>query len=170
MSERPMSKPEREAVTPVFKATIPYDRVVIKDGLGLGQRPYTVPSAHPNRYFNIFLGSAFRKPLDDPPNWLIAYLVHELVHVWQSFNNGSALAYAIDSMVNQGCMGKRAYVYEVGLNWSQYNVEQQAHIVEDWYLDGKQVSDPKYRYIRDNLWHPEKREGFSKQDLSGILQ
>ncbi|MGH9821530.1 MAG: hypothetical protein ACRD43_15305, partial [Pyrinomonadaceae bacterium] len=77
-------------------------------------------------------------------------------------------------LFNQCFLGVHgAYVYQVGGAWAEYNAEQQAQIVEDWYARGRSTNDreePRFVYIRDHLRHPEKREGFGKQNLSGVLQ
>jgi hypothetical protein len=47
--------------------------------------------------------------------------------------------------------GINPYRYIPGQSWSSYNVEQQAHIVEDWFKGGEREEDPLYRYIRDDI-------------------
>jgi hypothetical protein len=65
-------------------------------------------------------------------------------------------SYMIESVFSQFfeglvCHGEfaAAYRYELGKNWGEYNVEQQAHIVEDWYDKGMKSDDPRYSYIQD---------------------
>jgi hypothetical protein len=60
-------------------------------------------------------------------------LVHELTHVWQGHNGGFAWGYVINSVLNQIAYGSHAYDYLAGGQWNSYDVEPQAHIVEDWY-------------------------------------
>ncbi|HEY6982507.1 MAG TPA: hypothetical protein VH499_16260 [Reyranella sp.] len=40
------------------------------------------------------------------------------------------------------------YDYKLGKPWDDYNKEQQAHIVEDWYTNGRLKSDDRYPYVR----------------------
>src|SRR5262249_41638121 len=44
-----------------------------------------------------------------------------------------------------------AYEYTPGRNWDEYNCEQQASIVEDWYGRGLDQFDRLYPYICDNI-------------------
>ncbi|MBL8214107.1 MAG: hypothetical protein JNK87_25525 [Bryobacterales bacterium] len=67
-------------------------------------------------------------------------LVHELVHVWQGHRRLFAWEYVLDSLWNQckcGISGKgpdAAYAFTPGKQWSEYTAEQQAAIVEAWYV------------------------------------
>jgi len=83
--------------------------------------------------------------------------VHELTHVWQGSNSTSATTYVHNSLMNQcrsefgtGSHGG-AYGYTPGGIWSAYNAEQQASIVEDWYVSGMPESGPLWPYIRNNV-------------------
>ena len=76
---------------------------------------------------------------NNPPNRL---LVHELTHVWQGTNGFYSTAYVLNSVryqarsfVSQGDH-HGAYEYEPGWPFATYNAEQQASIVEDWYVSG----------------------------------
>ena len=84
-------------------------------------------------------------------------LVHELTHVWQGANSNSSMTYVTNSVMSQ-CKsnfgpGARtsAYNYRPGSNWSAYNAEQQASIVEDWFVAGKLESGPLWPYVRDRV-------------------
>jgi len=89
-------------------------------------------------------------------------LVHELTHVWQGRNGAFAMSYVINSAFHQ-CRGAAgpaagrgaAYVYAPGRPWRTYNAEQQANIVEDWYMGGMPESGDLWPYIRTNI-----RNGF----------
>ena len=61
----------------------------------------------------------------------------------------------INSVIAQKIKGNKAYDYEVGNLWSFYNVEQQAHLVEDWYqLESRSPAGSRYPYVRDYIRHP----------------
>lgn len=65
-------------------------------------------------------------------------LIHELTHVWQGHHKLFAWSYVLGSLWNQcrhSVTGGSAYKYTPGQQWSQYNPEQQASIVEDWYVN-----------------------------------
>jgi hypothetical protein len=80
-------------------------------------------------------------------------LVHESTHVWQGVNGAFSWWYVFDSLYNQAQSGSHAYdVDETHLQtWDSYGVEQQAHLVEDWYSRGSQINDVCYPFIRDNI-------------------
>ena len=77
-------------------------------------------------------------------------LAHETTHVWQGKNSTFALSYVFNSVYNQ-CVLSDAYAYTPGQAWSSYNVEQQARIVENWYMNGESTSSDLYHYITDNV-------------------
>jgi hypothetical protein len=82
-------------------------------------------------------------------------LIHELTHVWQGqhavpFMSNSALHQTLSAIENDGKTGA-AYEYSPGQPWGQYNAEQQASIVEDWFIGGMHRSGSLYPYIRDNV-------------------
>jgi hypothetical protein len=78
-------------------------------------------------------------------------LVHESTHVWQGKNSLFAQSYVYDSCISQCIRGTGAYRYSAGSSWSSYNVEQQASIVEDWYVSGEPTSGNLWPYIRDHV-------------------
>ena len=78
-------------------------------------------------------------------------LIHELTHVWQSRNSAWPAAYIFKSIGCQISRGADAYNYKPGLAWGDYNVEEQASIVEDWFARGQQLTGSLYPYIRDNI-------------------
>jgi hypothetical protein len=83
--------------------------------------------------------------------------IHELTHVWQGAHRWLHGSYQVSSLLSQAWSlirtGDRgnAYDYAAGQDWSSYNVEQQANIVEDWFTSGASSSHPLFRYIRDNI-------------------
>jgi hypothetical protein len=83
-----------------------------------------------------------------------ATFIHEMTHVWQGQNHLIGPGYMLNSLFWQA-ISDDAYRYTVGVPWGKYNVEQQAHLVEDWYaLDAKSTASLRYPYIRDNILHP----------------
>jgi hypothetical protein len=75
----------------------------------------------------------------------MAWLIHELTHVWQ-FGHGG-YRYALAAVIGQLRLGSAVYRYggEQGLaeaagrpaRWSDFNPEQQGDIVRDYYLRRK---------------------------------
>jgi hypothetical protein len=73
--------------------------------------------------------------------------VHEMTHVWQAFNdsNWTMARYLWAQTIGAG------YEYTPGDSWDSYNVEQQAHIVEDWHkykISSPMLAEDRYPYVR----------------------
>lgn len=80
-------------------------------------------------------------------------LVHETTHVWQGVHSAFSWWYVFQSLYTQAQEGSHAYdVDESHLQtWNRYGVEQQAHLVEDWFTRGSLTTDVCYPFIRDNV-------------------
>jgi len=93
--------------------------------------------------------------------WGKDLLVHEMTHVWQGKHSVFALSATLGALAAQcrgmsvsgGFSGRSgAYAYSVTsplTPWGNFNPEQQAQIVEDWYHDGSSSSADVFPYIRD---------------------
>ncbi len=153
----------------VFENTIAYDRVLIGDGLGASARPFTIPVPYtsPRKYMinvgeNGYQGMSYVQTDKE-------LLIHELTHVWQGHHSTWAWSVQGSSIYHQIRHGDGAYDYSKSSykDWDDYNPEQQAQIVEDWFRaasleanDGKSVNgadglmgedDPRYGYIVLNI-------------------
>jgi hypothetical protein len=147
----------KEAKT-VFGNSITYSLIMIADATGYNNRPFTFYSGYKGLAYILFLGPTEFAQMSD---W--ATFIHEMTHVWQGQNHLISASYMVNSMIAQAIAGyygdsDKAYDYKLTdppTPWGEYNVEQQAHIVEDWYAqDGKSTSSPRYTYIRDNILWP----------------
>ncbi len=159
-AERLLTDAEKNLARQVFQETVPYDAVYLSNGLGLKQRAYTIP--HPLRpgSYVIHIGEA---TFPDATNSAVivlgqradAVFIHELTHVWQGANRRHPLDYIFDSVYHQIREGSHAYDLnqdEVGKkSWSDFNAEQQAMIVENWYAAGMSESDAAFTYITNNI-------------------
>jgi hypothetical protein len=145
----------------VFKDTIPYWIVKVSAGTGFGNRPYTTKAWSE---YTLHLGSDFYKNrIDQLDPWLQATFIHELTHVWQGSHSRFSRGFMISSLLSQGKAWllhrdtEFAYHYTPGKQWGDYNVEQQAHIVQDWfYLDHRSQQSSLFPYIRDHIWTGQK--------------
>ena len=159
---RSLSTAEKNLAKSVFQNTINYDMVKITDTLGAGARPWTTNT--PPLYMINVGGDYPNLTANDDRKRL---LIHELAHVWQGqhlvpFMLNSAAHQSL-SAINNGGDTSPAYSYTVGKPWGQYNVEQQASIVEHWFIPanlcfkngpcggGMKTTDSRYRYIRDHI-------------------
>jgi hypothetical protein len=156
MAIRGLSLSERTLAYGVFLGSIIYSNVRVQDDLGLGGRPWTSPPTlvynryilhvGPDLYPNLAAGGGAQR-----------LLIHELAHVWQG-QHGVPMGYVLNSAFHQSIAAitnggdvAPAYSYSSGLKWRQYNCEQQASIVEDWYGAGAQATSALYTYIQNNV-------------------
>jgi hypothetical protein len=166
-----MSDAEYSIVSRVFADTLPYKvRILITNAAGMDGRAFTIPTSlipailgiSPEAFFATaaigylasFVNLAYLINVGiDYTNLITSaqnVLVHETTHVWQGKNSVFALSYVFNSVYNQ-CVLKNAYGYSPGEVWSSYNVEQQASIVEDWFVSGEPTSGSLYPYIVNNV-------------------
>jgi len=168
---RLMNSLEYGIVSGVFGATLPSpSRILITNGAGLDGRPFTIPTSLLSLfgwssiallpggllgYLHSAINVAYLINVGKHYNSLSStrqeLLVHETTHVWQGKNSSFALSYVFSSAINQVLYGGTAYTYVPGSPWKSYNAEQQASIVEDWFVRGKPPSGPLYPYIVNHV-------------------
>ncbi len=164
---RHLASGEIQIARTVFRNGIPYDTVLISDGLGKNDREFTMPTSIPlSPLFNVsssegkyvihagdgYYGMSY-KPEDRRT------LIHELTHVWQGEHETSA--YWAFSLKDQATSDD-AYAYDhehLDSDWDNYGMEQQASIVEQWFADGSKEYDPetyqgdkRFFFIKTRLW------------------
>lgn len=173
-SARFMNQSEYDIVERVTGDTLPYRvRIIITNGLGYNNRPFTIPTSLVTTLLGV-AASGFLAPVAALGGYLTSFmnlaylmnvgsaysdmsssntglLVHETMHVWQGKNSVFAQSYVYDSAISQCMRGLAAYKYTAGSAWSTYNVEQQADIVEDWFLAEEPESGDLWGYIRDHV-------------------
>jgi vacuolar-type H+-ATPase subunit H len=159
-AERLLTDAEKDLARQVFEETLPYGAIYLSNGLGLGRRAYTIPHPLHLGSYVIHIGP---ETFPDATNSSIivlgqtadAVFIHELTHVWQGVNRRHAFDYILDSVYNQIRFGSHAYDLnqdDVGKKgWGKFNAEQQAMIVENWYVGGMSESDDAFIYIKDNI-------------------
>lgn len=146
---RLLSGPEKAIATTVFGLTLPdWNRILIDDGLGYDDRPYTLDG--PPGFYILHVGPVCYPNCASTIVWMgsriDATFVHEMTHVWQYAHNSFVkLSSLWGQTVGDG------YSYTLGSDWDAYNVEQQASIVEDWYVGGMLTTASAFPYIRDTL-------------------
>lgn len=179
---RGLKPAEKVLAKSVFENTLPYDRILIGDELGIGGCPWMeVEGWLENDAYIIHIGwYGYR----DATSYVLLQhdndhcrntFIHELTHVWQAYNEtkwvftrsaSRAVCHAIPnfgiSVINEFATMKDIinnqiikkidmYEYEAGSEWDDYNVEQQAKIVEHWFSSGMSVESELYPYIRDKI-------------------
>lgn len=164
MASRLLNQPERDLARQVFLDQLPYDKIHLasyylpnNDGVPvtLASVSSLVPVRSLRSYTIYFGPTVFREGADAPGTRNT--FIHELTHVWQGHHSLFAWEYMVDSLLAQGHAiltegdRNRAYDYKPGKRWDDYNVEQQANIVEDWFRNGMREEDDLFVYIRDNV-------------------
>ncbi|MDQ2764520.1 MAG: hypothetical protein M3Y22_13900, partial [Pseudomonadota bacterium] len=147
---RPLTNPEIAEAKTVFSDTINCKKIVIADALGYNNRAFTFIGAAD--IYTLFMGPSVFAAMR-AADWHT--FIHEMTHVWQGQNHFISSGYMLNSVVSQAIEGNTAYDYTPGQMWGEYNVEQQAHLVEDWYNDdGKSVASRRYYYIENCIRKP----------------
>lgn len=137
----------------VYASTLPFDRIFITD-LDLGGAVTLAGMNLSTRKFDYAINwvEAFGGIVDFPGRR--STLIHELCHVWQGENGAWPTFYMGQSLWAQLSSGVRdvwekrewkgwgthrstAYPFpatSIGKDWATFNVEQQASIIESWYM------------------------------------
>ncbi len=170
LEHRRMDEHEVQFADAVFQSTLPLDRIVLTNMIGLGGRPFTVPSVGNQILVN--LGDGFTAPTTYPgfgsgsatqaPGQVF---IHELTHAWQIEHSTFLPGVMCRALLDQATtVGGDMGVYQygpAGRAWSAFNLEQQASIVDEWFAGGGRQhmfrpmtnddTNPYFRYIRDNI-------------------
>ena len=136
--------------------TLPYaDTIGIGDGLGFGGNPWTSsgPTSYqqmPQMNYQINVGDAAFIDMTQtlPASGFIRgmegtvadLLVHEMTHAWQYFRTHGRIHLWASSLTG-------GYGFTAGKAWQDYDVEQQASIVEKWFANGKKDTDELFPYV-----------------------
>jgi hypothetical protein len=136
----------------VFADTLPpRSQIFITDSIGGDDRAFTFPSV--DGTITVNMGNDFSGPRTSNPRLFI----HELVHVWQIHNWPDRTKWCLS-----GTFGQVSPNYDPGPEpggrlFHEYNIEQQAKIVELWFgrktRNGgvESADDPWARYIDGNI-------------------
>lgn len=139
---------------------MPYGAIYLSNGLGLKRRAYTIPHPLHLGSYVIHIGDEAFPDATDSSILIFgqtadSVFIHELTHVWQGVNRRTVFDYILDSVYNQVRLGSQAYDLnqdDVGKkSWGEFNAEQQAMIVQNWYVAGMSESDNAFTYIKDNI-------------------
>jgi hypothetical protein len=160
---RLLNQPERDLAIRVFGQSLPpWEQIGIGNGIGAFGRPWTYHGFYitgvgypqtPSVRYAINMGSVASENLTSARQTIVLLkgdygrfsdlFIHEMTHVWQY---AQGIAVARKSFTSQ-CFGA-GYEYDWGESWDDYNVEQQAHMVENWHKRGMSKKDQLYPYIR----------------------
>ena len=147
----------------VFKNALPYHEILISNGLGAGNHPCTIPMSMPvPPLFKVKGSGKFVMHVGDSYVGMSAskkgrqLLVHELTHVVQASPSQHSWNLALGLMRGQRVsVNSLKYDKNRLKDWNEYDVEQQASIIEDWYADGMKKTereDLRFYYIKKYIW------------------
>ena len=128
---RPLTAGERALLVPIFRDSVDYDKVRVIHAAFPFQPAgvYMTPRGH------IYApGDLFR---DDFSTADQAVFVHEMTHVWQFENGMDLIAQGLAEFAKYNGAYEKAYAYTLaasGRDLVDYGMEQQASIVEDYFL------------------------------------
>jgi hypothetical protein len=162
---RTMTQEERDFAAKVFFDKLPYDRIRLTNLSHSGGRQFVLPNPIDGSIL-VNLGDAYSNtnPISYVNN---SYpipgqvFIHELTHAWQIGNTSFMPGLICDSILH------RDYDYRNESDpstewsrrpWSSFNLEQQAHIVDDWYQAYSSdlnsvvaLRDPAFHFISENI-------------------
>jgi hypothetical protein len=159
---------ERQLLSTVFKQTLPYDSIVCKvNTLKTGPKGNSITIAGtPHFDAEIYCGDFSEPSVLKNENYKVSIFFHEMTHVWQYFHGISVWRSAAQVLFDYHFKYGEGYPYSLrsGRKFLQFNIEQQASIVEDyWRLTQSQPppyvnTDPnptlsEYRACIDELQH-----------------
>ena len=134
---RGLTANERALLKPLFRDSLDYDKVQVVRGKFFLQpdRVYMTPRG------NIYApGDLWSDDFAAPTTstYRRAVFVHEITHVWQFENGMDLIAQGVAEYAKTGGAYERAYPYTLakGKDLVEYGMEQQASIVEDYFLVG----------------------------------
>ena len=167
---RQISDTEYAFANAVFRNTLPdKSRIVFTNASHGGGRKFTLPNIDGTYLVN--LGDAYDSPTTYTDTNYPApgqVLIHELTHVWQIYHNKFLPAFVCDVVTKkrQDIGSDDPYAYGgPTVPFNQFGVEQQAHIVDDWFgssrhstadhtasVKREDPNDPFFKYILNNIW------------------
>ncbi|HYD19638.1 MAG TPA: type IV secretion protein Rhs [Patescibacteria group bacterium] len=131
MVSRPLTTGEVQLAKSVFGDSIDYAAVTINDGKFAGFHPEGTAMA-PNG--NLFMYGCYAEDYSKLETYGQSLFIHEMTHVWQYQNKILApIAEAVKLNLKHKFNYRAAYDYELeaGKDLTDYNMEQQASIVQD---------------------------------------
>jgi hypothetical protein len=161
---------EYQWASKVFGGSLPpMENLWLTNLESFGGRAITLPGPRGKIYLNVGAYCMDHPTTHVQKNYPVPgqLFVHELTHAWQIHHRSFVPGWLCEGAVLQtrNSLGAKVYRYgPAGQVWSEYNLEKQASIVDDWFggtrkvdmkgnplLKGMDTTDDYYRYIRDNI-------------------
>lgn len=152
----------------VYKSSIDYSLVKVHDGK---YTPFQPGSSGMTPKGEIFANGVFKTNYAGVRLELQAFFIHEMAHVYQyQLNILDPTFSAIGAMLKNGFNYQKAYFYELDpqKDLLDYGIEQQAQIIEDYYLIYMLAVQPKGSFMKNNLGDA-RRDGLFTKVLSKFI-
>jgi hypothetical protein len=154
--QRPLTERERGVLAPLFAASLDLDVIhVVQDKYVpfQGDDTYMTPENDVYAPGALYLADFFAPEIEP---YTASTLVHEVTHAWQHQSGLDLIAAGAITFAATGGNYEEAYPYrlDTAKDLTEYNVEQQASIVEDWYLITTRQYAP-YSLVIDDPANPD---------------
>ena len=159
---------EIHLLRPVFKNTINYHRIrcdINKANIG-GEGNSITPAGHPYMSRNHYCEDFSSTDADAIDQWIF---VHEIGHVWQWQHGRYPVNEAIGVFISKAGNYQQAYPYDLtpGKDLMDYNFEQQASIIADYWAVLTKKLQPQYNNNKGQVSLSDYTEVISQLQGSG---
>ena len=162
MGERNLTQGEIALVRKIFKNSINYKNVKVHNEKYAFFQP-SRSGMTPNG--EIYIADIYKQDYSAANNYLKAFFIHEMVHVWQyQLKILNPVTAAIGESIKHLFDYSKAYEYELveGQDILDYNIEQQAAIIEDYYRINFANIKPYAGRMKNNIADVKKNMLFDK--------
>jgi hypothetical protein len=156
VEHRSMTQAEVEFAQEVFGAALPWERIRITNLHSFGGKPFVFP--HGDKIL-VNMGDRWKEHETMTSTWVDEnftvpgqLFIHELTHAWQVEHESSSFGgWVVCSGLPQ-IFGPKNEPSHTG-NWTTFNVEQKAIIVDHWYAKYKAVGLAHHTALGDKYFH-----------------
>lgn len=152
MSARELTAGEISLAKRVFKDSIDYSKVKIHNEKYIFVQPEH-SGMTPNGEIYISGSVIYSKDYSVENYRLRSFFIHEMAHVWQyQLNILRPVSAAIAESIRHGFDYAKAYDYELmaGKDLLKYRIEQQAQIIQDYYLWQVEATAPRTAHMKNS--------------------
>lgn len=169
VKRRAMTTAEKDFAALVFGDTLPTDRIVLTNLIGLGGAPFTIPGVDGSILLNMGdagYDSPMAQPLFPANGYTVGgqVFIHELTHAWQIAHWPLTIGYFWEAALDHMDLPNAARYGPAGPPWSSFGEEEQAKIVDHWFAGvtfyakrppptrlPRDPNDPYFTYIANNI-------------------
>jgi type VI secretion system secreted protein VgrG len=151
MGGRALTAGEISLAKRVFKDSLDYGKIKIHNEKYAFFQP-DESGMTPNGEIHVSGAGAYAADYSSVEAYLRSFFIHEMVHVWQyQLNILSPVSAAVGESIRNLFDYSKAYEYELaaGKDLLDYRIEQQAQIVEDYYLWFLEATKPARKRIKN---------------------